>query len=63
MTWSVQEVESLRGFVVEWAEGGRFYLSRREVLWHATDLSRPFTRVASIDAPRWKALLSRSRLG
>lgn len=62
MTWTVREVEAWRGFAVEWAERGRFYLSRRHVLYHAATVAAPPTRVAVIDAPRWKALASHSRL-
>ena len=33
MKWTVEEVPELKGYTVEWAEPGNFYLSRRNVLF------------------------------
>ncbi len=63
MSWGVREVPELRGYAVEWAGDGRFYLSRGNTLFHATGLAAPLTTVATIEAPAWKALMSRVRLG
>jgi len=62
MEWKIEKVPELSGYTVEWAEPGNFYLSRRNTLFHSTDLILPFKIIAKIDAPFWKALLSNSRL-
>lgn len=38
MNWNVEEIPELRGMTVEWAEPGRFILSRRDRLFLATSL-------------------------
>jgi hypothetical protein len=62
MTWTVDEIPELRGYCIEWAEPGRFYLSCRNVIYSSINLLPPFERVAAINAPGWKTLASRSRL-
>lgn len=62
MNWKVEEVSQLRGFTVEWAEIGNYYLSKRNRIFHSTDLKPPFKQVAVVSAPRWKQLASNSRL-
>jgi hypothetical protein len=62
MTWKVENVPELRGFTVEWAEPGNFYLSRRNRLFHSTSLKPPFKQIAVIDAPFWKQAASNFRL-
>jgi hypothetical protein len=62
MGWSIDAVPELRGYTVEWAGEGDYYLSRRNVLYHSTDLRLPFTTVAVIPAPAWKQAASRVRL-
>jgi len=62
MNWTVEEIPELRGYCVEWAEPGNFYLSRRNVVYHSSDLKPPFEHIATIDALLWKTLASKSRL-
>ena len=62
MTWTVEEIPELRGYCVEWAEPGNLYLSRRNEIFHSETLTPPFTKIATIDAPGWKSLVSRSRI-
>lgn len=54
MNWTVEKVPELRGYTVEWAEAGNFYLSRGNTIFHSQNLKPPFTKIAVIDAPFWK---------
>jgi hypothetical protein len=63
MNWIVEPIPELRGYTVEWAEEGNYYLSRRNVLYHSADLKLPFDRTAVIDAPSWKQVAANFRLG
>jgi hypothetical protein len=62
MKWTVENVPELRGYAVEWAEAGNFYLSRRNQIFHSDSLKPPFKLVAEIDAPFWKQAASNFRL-
>jgi hypothetical protein len=62
MNWTIEEIPQLRGYCVEWAEAGNFYLSRRNIIYHSSDLKPPFTKTATIPAPKWKELVGKSRL-
>jgi len=62
MNWTVENVPELKGYTVEWAEEGNFYLSRRNVLYHSKTLKPPFEEIAVIGAPSWKQWASVSRL-
>ena len=62
MHWAVEEIPELRGYTVEWAEAGNFYLSRRNILFHSSSLKPPFEQTAVIDAPFWKRAASKFRL-
>ena len=62
MTWTLEEIPELRGYTVEWAEPGNYFLSRRNALYHSSDLTPPLEKVAAISAPSWKSLASRFRL-
>ena len=62
MNWTVENVPELKGFTVEWAERGDFYLSRRNELYHSENLKPPFKKIARIAAPFWKQTASISRL-
>ncbi len=62
MNWTTERVPELQGYTVEWAGDGSYFLSRRNVLFHSTDLTPPFTRVAVIAAPAWKRAVSGIRL-
>lgn len=62
MNWKVEEVPQLKGYQVEWAEEGNYYLSRRNRLYRSSDLRPPFTQVATITAPGWKQAASNFRL-
>lgn len=58
----VENVPELRGYAIEWAEAGNFYLSRRNQIFHSENLKPPFKLIAAIDAPFWKQAASKSRL-
>ncbi|MDH3531238.1 MAG: hypothetical protein OEQ28_16890 [Acidobacteriota bacterium] len=60
--WRVEEVPALKGYTVEWAEAGEYYLSKRNTIFRSEDLSLPFETVAKIGAPAWKEKASLSRL-
>jgi hypothetical protein len=62
MSWTIEPVPELRGFTVEWAEVGNYLLSRGNVLYRSSDLKLPFEKIASINAPGWKAIVSNVRL-
>ena len=62
MDWTVENVPELKGYTIEWAEEGNFYLSRRNILFHSETLKPPFKKIAVIDAPFWKQTASVSRL-
>jgi hypothetical protein len=62
MNWNAKEVPELRGFTVEWAEEGNYYLSRSNVIYRSPDLKPPFEKIASINAPGWKSIVSNFRL-
>jgi len=62
MKWTVENVPELRGYAVEWAETGNFYLSRRNQLFHSETLKPPFKQIATIAAPAWKTAASNFRL-
>ena len=62
MNWSVEEVSELKGYTIEWAETGNYYLSRRNHLFHTKSLKPPFKKIAEIDAPKWKQIAARFRL-
>ena len=63
MKWIVEEVPELKGYTVEWAEAGNYYLSRRDRIFHSTNLKPPFEEVATVDSASWRALAARFRLG
>jgi hypothetical protein len=62
MNWTVEEVPELQGYTVEWAEDGDYFLSRRNVLYRSPDLDPPFEKIAAINAPGWKSIVSNVRL-
>ncbi len=62
MNWTVENVPELKGYTIEWAEKGNFYLSRRNVLYQTENLKPPFKQIAVIDAPSWKQTASIFRL-
>ncbi len=62
MKWIVENVPELRGYAVEWAEAGNFYLSRRNQLFHSESLKPPFKQIATVAAPFWKQTASNFRL-
>src|SRR4051812_45974421 len=63
MTLTVEAVPNLKSYAIEWAEEGNYFLSKRNILYHSEDLMAPFKQVAAIEAPPWKALAARFRLG
>jgi hypothetical protein len=62
MNYSAEEIPELRGYTVEWAEPGNFFLSRRNRIFHSSTLTSPFEPLALIGAPAWKAAASGIRL-
>ena len=62
MTFPVEEIPELRGYTVEWAEPGNYFLSRRNIIFHSSTLKPPFKEFAVIDAPGWKSVASNLRL-
>lgn len=62
MNWTVENVPELKGYTIEWAEKGNFYLSLRNEIFHSENLKPPFKKIASIDAPSWKSLAANFRL-
>ncbi len=62
MNWTVENVPELRGYTVEWAETGNFYLSLRNEIFHSENLKPPFKKIAAVDAPSWKNLAANFRL-
>ncbi len=62
MKWNIEEIRDLRGYTIEWAEQGNYFLSRRNILYHSPDLKPPFKKIAKIDAPSWKQAAATFRL-
>jgi len=62
MNWRIEELQKLRGYVVEWSEPGNYILSKRNRLYSSVSLEPPFTQIAEIHAPTWKRLASQTRL-
>ncbi len=62
LSWIVEEVPELKGYQVEWAEEGNYYLSRRNRLFHSSSLIPPFKSIGEIEAPFWKQTASNFRL-
>lgn len=62
MKWKVEEVPHLRGYTVEWAEPGNYFLSRRNVIFHSDDLDPPFEQITTIGAPAWKSAAANIRM-
>jgi hypothetical protein len=62
LRWAVNELPELKGFAVEWAEPGNYYLSRRNEIFHASDLTQPLNKAATVGVPFWRSAASRSRL-
>jgi hypothetical protein len=63
MPWVVEEIPDLKGYTVEWAENGNYFLSRRNVVYHSADLKPPFTKITSIGTEFWRRLAAYPRLG
>ena len=62
MNCTIEPVPDLHGYTVEWAEDGNYFLSRRNVLYRSPDLKPPFEKIAAINAPGWKPIVSNFRL-
>jgi hypothetical protein len=63
MDWKVERIPELTGYTIEWAEPENYYLSRRNQIYHSTNLKPPFREIGRIDAPAWKQSAARFRLG
>ncbi len=61
MSWKVEQIPNLTGYTVEWAEPGTYYLSKRNWIFHSSNLEPPFRLVGTVDAPLWKELASNFR--
>lgn len=61
MRYEVEEIPSLRGYTVEWAEAGNYYLSRGNRIYRTADLAPPFELIASAEAPSWKRAVTKIR--
>ncbi len=62
MAWEVKAIPELNGYTVEWAEPNNYYLSRKNMIFHTNDLTKPFEKIAKIDAPFWRETTSNIRL-
>lgn len=62
MNWTVENVPELKGYTVEWATHGNFYLSLRNEIYHSENLKPPFKKIATVDAPSWKTAAANFRL-
>ncbi len=62
MTLNIEEVPGLRRYTLESADQDNYYLSRRNVVYHSSDLVQPFLRVATVASPAWRRMASRIRL-
>jgi hypothetical protein len=62
MTWTLEPIPELTGYTVEWAEEGNYFLSRSNLIYRSPDLKPPFEKIAAINAPGWKAIVSNFRL-
>ncbi len=61
MTWTVEHIPELAGYTVEWAGPDNYYLSRRNRIYHSTDLKPPFHEIGRVDAPLWRRVASSFR--
>jgi hypothetical protein len=59
--WSIEEVDELRGYVVEWVDPEKAFLSRRNRIYRASSPEGEREPVAKIPAPWWKAAAARAR--
>ncbi|MBK9162909.1 MAG: hypothetical protein IPM21_03215 [Acidobacteria bacterium] len=58
----IEEIRSLKDYVVEWSEPGRHFLSRRNEIFECREIGGELKKIGKITAPGWKELASRSRL-
>jgi len=58
----IEIIPSLKGYVVEWSEHGRYLLSRRNEIFECQEIGGELKRIGKIAAPGWKEMASRSRL-
>ena len=63
MNWKVEQIPELTGYTVEWAEPGRYYLSRQNRIYQSENLTPPFKEIGRVDAPFWKEIAGNFRLG
>ena len=61
--WRIEEIPHLQGFVIEWAEEGNFILSRRNQIFHSSDLAYKPKLIGEVSAPFWRELAAFPRLG
>lgn len=61
MRWTIEPAPELNGYTVEWAADTSYYLSRRNILYHSSGLKPPFKKIATINAPGWKQIISNIR--
>lgn len=61
--WQLEEVEALRGFAVEWSDGDRLFLSRRNQLFELAAGSDVPRKIGTIPAGALRSLVAHFRLG
>ncbi len=59
---NIEKVSALGGFVVEWAEAGKYLVSRRNEVFHCAKIGGPLEKIGDVAAPAWKTIASKSRL-
>ncbi len=61
--WTVEEVASLRGYCVEWAEPGRILVSRRNELFVTANVDQTPRWLGRFPDHWWRIIAARTRLG
>lgn len=61
MKWTVEETDLPKGFVIEWAEPGRYIFSYRDLLFQGDGIDAPRRMLAKVRAKPLRSLLSRLR--
>jgi hypothetical protein len=62
MFWEIQEIADLKGYTIEWAEPGKYYLSRRNQIFSSDVLKPPFKKIAEVPSQLWRRVASNFRL-
>jgi hypothetical protein len=54
MHLEINEIPHLKGYTIEWAEPGRYLISRNNELYSATDIDGELTLIGNAGAPFWR---------